>query len=164
MNKGLSDELALAFPNTIPVLRPIVLDQVIKDINWFVGFVNAEGSFFIKINESKNRIGFSVGLRFQITQHLRDEKLLKSFIPYLGCGYYSIRSSNDVADFLVLSFSDINDKIIPLFAKYPILGIKRLDYDDFCKVAELMKNKDHLTKEGLEKIIIIRKGMNRNRS
>jgi len=90
--------------------------------------------------------------------------LLKSFIPYLDCGYYSVRSNHDVADFLVFSFSDIKDKVIPLFYKYPILGIKGLDFSDFCEVAELMSNKAHLTKEGLEKIINIRKGMNRNRS
>ena len=33
MNKGLSDDLKAAFPNTIPVTRPQVRDQVIKDPN-----------------------------------------------------------------------------------------------------------------------------------
>ena len=30
--------------------------------------------------------------------------------------------------------------------KYPILGVKALDFADFCKVAELMQEKKHLTK------------------
>jgi len=30
INRGLSDELKIAFPNTIPVPRPLVTDQVIK--------------------------------------------------------------------------------------------------------------------------------------
>jgi hypothetical protein len=39
-----------------------------------------------------------------------------------------------------------------------------LDYLDWCKVAELMKNKAHLTEEGLSKIRKIKAGMNKGRS
>ena len=53
--------------------------------------------------------------------------------------------------------SDINEKIIPFFQKYPLQGHKYIDYAKFCEVAELMKNKEHLTPEGLEKIIKIKK-------
>ena len=56
--------------------------------------------------------------------------------------------------------SDITEKIIPLFEKYPIIGVKKENFYDFCKVAELMKKKAHLTKEGLEQIREIRKNMN----
>jgi hypothetical protein len=38
INNGLSSKLKEAFPDTIPVQRPIVNDQVIKDPNWLVGF------------------------------------------------------------------------------------------------------------------------------
>jgi hypothetical protein len=38
-----------------------------------------------------------------------------------------------------------------------------LDYEDFCKVAELMKNKAHLTQEGLNQILKIKDGMNKGR-
>jgi hypothetical protein len=38
-----------------------------------------------------------------------------------------------------------------------------LDYADFVKIAELMKNKAHLTKEGLDQIRQIKAGMNRKR-
>ena len=33
INNGLSDTLLAAFPNTEPVTRPLVVDQVIKDPN-----------------------------------------------------------------------------------------------------------------------------------
>ena len=33
MNKGLSNELKVTFPNTIPVQRPLVTNQKIKDPN-----------------------------------------------------------------------------------------------------------------------------------
>jgi hypothetical protein len=42
-------------------------------------------------------------------------------------------------------------------------GAKALDYLDFCKAINLINNKTHLTKEGLNKIIKIKSGMNSNR-
>jgi hypothetical protein len=41
-----------------------------------------------------------------------------------------------------------------------VIGVKRENFYDFCKVAELMKEKAHLTKEGLEQIREIRHNMN----
>jgi hypothetical protein len=55
------------------------------------------------------------------------------------------------------------DKIIPFFQKYQIKGAKSYDFEDFCKVAELIKNKAHLTQDGLDQIRKIRAGMNRGR-
>jgi len=57
----------------------------------------------------------------------------------------------------------ITNIIIPFFVKYPLVGAKRQDYLDFCKVAELMKNKAHLTPEGLAQIREIKAGMNTGR-
>jgi hypothetical protein len=42
-------------------------------------------------------------------------------------------------------FSDIEEKIIPFFQKYPLQGTKRLDFEDLCKVVKLMNQKSHLT-------------------
>jgi len=89
--------------------------------------------------------------------------LLNSFIEYFDCGNYYIRSSQNVGDFVVTKFSDINEKIIPFLGKYPIYGIKGLDYGDICELAELIKNKAHLTSSGLEQIKKIKVRMNRNR-
>ena len=41
--------------------------------------------------------------------------------------------------------------------------MKALDFADFCRAAELMKEKKHLTKEGLEEIRQIKAGMNQGR-
>lgn len=89
--------------------------------------------------------------------------MLNSFIEYFGCGYYYAHSNQNVGDFVVTKFSDINEKIIPFLGKYPILGIKGLDYEDICRLAELIKNKAHLTTSGLEQIKKIKARMNRNR-
>jgi hypothetical protein len=54
----------------------------------------------------------------------------------------------------------------PFFVKYPIVGQKLLDFQDFCKVANLMNEKAHLTIEEINKILAlhkIKKGINKGR-
>lgn len=64
----------------------------------------------------------------------------------------------------VTKLDDILNKIIPHFDKYPLLTSKNLDYQDFRKVAYMMKDGLHLDKEGMEKIISIKENMNSLRS
>ena len=165
MNNGLSDELKAAFPKIIPVPRPLVEDQEIKDPNWLAGFISGEGCFFIDIYNSKtNKLGSSVRLKFIISQHIRDINLMESLVNYLGCGRYVLAPLGyNHGEYIVSKLSDINEKIIPFLQKYPILGNKFWDFEDFCKASFIMKNKEHLTIEGLKKIQILKSGMNRGR-
>jgi hypothetical protein len=78
-----------------------------------------------------------------------------------GCG--NVYLNRGAIYFAVGKFEDIYNKIIPFFKKYPILGVKSQDLADFCRVAELMKEKRHLTGEGVEQIRNIKKGMNKGR-
>ena len=162
MNRGLSEELKLAFPDVVPVVRPIVENHKISDPNWLAGFTSAEGCFFIN-TQAKNAysLGFQVILVFQLTQHSRDEKLMRSLIEYFDCG--NIIQRGEAFDFRVTKFSDIENKIIPFFKKFQIYGVKALEFADWCKVAEMMKQKKHLTAEGLEQIRKIKTGMNKGR-
>ena len=66
--------------------------------------------------------------------------------------------------FIVSKFSEIFEKILPFFKKYPIVGIKSEDFMDFCEVVNMMKVKVHLTQDGLNKIQKIKVGMNKGRS
>ena len=162
MNLGLSDELKVYFPNIATEDIPSVLDHKIKDPNWLVGFTQGEGCFYIQIFKSKTaKLGESVKLKFNLTQHIRDEKLFKSLIECLGCGRIYIHEKAVALE--VSKFSDLTGKLIPLFQKYPLKETKLLDYLDFIKVIELMKNKDHLTVNGLDKIRKIKAGMNKGR-
>ena len=109
------------------------------------------------------KTGFSVSLGFQITQHSRDVVLMQNLIKFWDCGYIVEDSKKPFLDFKINKFSIIRDKVIPFFQKYPIQGVKRLDYFDRCKVAELMENKAHLTQEGLYEIKKIKSKMNTGR-
>lgn len=167
MNTGLSDKLKAEFSEIIDtslVQRPLV--ELVLKINpyWLAGFVTGEGCFFVNVFKGTTKTGFAISLVFQITQHSRDENLLKSFISFFNCGRYSTRSSKYHGDFLVTSFSDNYEKIIPFFKKYEIQGTKAKDFSDFCKIANIINTKDHLNTEGLNKILEIKAHMNRNRT
>ena len=115
----------------------------------------------IKLKPAKTKLGEAVHLEFQITQSLRDEQLMINFISYFKAG--KCNKTELGIYFRVAKFSDIIEKIIPFFDKYLIIGVKSQDYEDFKLAAELMKNKAHLTPEGLEKIRLIKAGINRGR-
>jgi len=65
--------------------------------------------------------------------------------------------------FVVTDFKDIFEKIIPLFDKYAIRGVKSLDYIDFKKVALLINDKKHLSEKGLSDIQSLKLNMNKGR-
>ena len=164
MNNGLSENLHAAFPNLEPVPRPLVENKKVPHEQWIAGFTSGDGCFKIIVAKTPNRrVGFRVVLGFQITQHIRDEELLTSFITYFGCGMIEKDSKKPRLHFSVYKFSDNYEKILPFFKTHNILGVKSEDFADWCKVAELVKTKDHLTSHGLDKIREIRSGMNTGR-
>lgn len=171
LNKGLSEgsTLRLAFPNlsnSVHEAMPLIKEPAIPNPNWVAGFTAGEGCFLVKTSKSSSsKLGIGVQLVFQITQHSKDEELMKSLIPYLGCGRVVKDPKLSKVNFMVSKFSDIKDKIIPFFDRYFLIeGEKYKDYRDWCKVGDIMKTKYHLTKEGLDQVIQIKAGMNRGRS
>lgn len=97
MNTGLSIELKEVFPNIIPVVRPLVVDQEIQDSHWLSGFMSAEGCLYIDLlkNQNRTKTGFTINLRLVICQSFRDEQLIRSLEGYLGCGRHSSPSKQD---------------------------------------------------------------------
>jgi hypothetical protein len=74
-----------------------------------------------------------VSLTFKVSQLLRDELLLRSFISFFGCGlfnYHSGKSKLGSGVFIVRKFADISNKILPFFKDHVIRGIKREDFED----------------------------------
>lgn len=162
LNNGLSPELQSLFPKTVPVKRPVYLLTDTYNPFWVVGFTEAESSFFIGFYKSKScRLGTAVRLRFVLTQHSRDEKMLQGFIKFFGCGTYTLRKNNLAGDFIVFKLEEINSKIIPFFLQYPLLGSKALSFQYFYQGAEIMNNKGHLSLEGLSELQSIKSRMNK---
>ena len=155
--------MKLYFPNVIGIERSNINPPININYNWIAGFISDEGNFLINIRKAlDHKIGYSVSLRVSVNQHVRDKLLLKALTNVINCGNI-YKHSKDTIVFMVFKFEDINNKIIPLFNKYKIRGIKSLDYIDFCEVAKLINEKTHLTEQGLEKIRLIKSKMNKAR-
>lgn len=148
MNRGLSDELKEAFPNTKNFqLSSLVTHNFIRNSAgcqssysltlsevpspfWVSGFTSGEGSFRITLNTYSSSLGKLANLNFSISQYTKDESLMRSLVSYFGCGRYTARSNKPLGEYECTKLSDINEKIIPFFIKHPIVGIKSLDFTD----------------------------------
>ena len=159
LNFGLSKELQLMFPDTIPVARPLREPCLIPHPQWISGFTSGEGHFSVSLDKGNFK-----SLLFKITQHEKDEELLIAIKDYLNCGSCYLRKKENIMDFKVSKFSVITEIIIPFFINNPILGVKSLDFKDWCLVSEIVKRREHKLEENILKIKETQKGMNRGRS
>ena len=110
------------------------------------GFVSGEGCFLVEMSKYGGDKLDGVSLTFKVSQHLRDELLLRSFISFFGCGLFNYHSPSFARRrtglrscgksklgsgvFIVRKFADISDKIFPFFKDHVIRGIKREDFED----------------------------------
>lgn len=147
---------------------------------WFItGFTDAEGCFRISIINNKNykspqaspnaelnekvrgnltTLPFSARLYFQIELHRKDEAILESIQSMLGVGKI-YRSRSDSSMLQVSSFKDM-PAVLDFFDKYPLITQKLADYLLFKQAYEMIKNKEHLTLEGLSKLVGIKASLN----
>jgi len=159
MNKGLSENIKFRFPEIIPISRPIIKNQILSNPFWLVGFVDGEGCFYVKITSKQ------IILVFSISQHIRDLALLNIIKNYLNCGIIeTVTTRPTQSTFINYKFNDNLEKIIPFFKQHSLLSNKLLNFKDFDQIAQLIKNKEHLTSTGLDKIKFLKSRMNTKRS
>jgi hypothetical protein len=103
--------------------------------------------------------------RFHIAQHSKDIELMELFTKFFDCGVVHLRSNlvTPRCDFIVQDTTSLLGKIIPHFDQYPILNLKQKDYICFKKSMLILKLKEHLTREGLDKIKALSFERNSNR-
>ena len=127
---------------------------------WFVtGFSDAESCFVITIRENPGcNLGWAVGVAFQISLHLKDKEILNELEAFFG-GIGSNKQGTNKWTLSVASLKDIL-KIVEHFDNYPLITQKYGDYLLLREAVMLMLRKEHLTPEGLEKIVAIKASMN----
>ena len=112
----------------------------------------------------KNKSGWQFEANFTINLHTRDIELLKVIQAYFGRVGRIGKERNNCRDFTIGSLDQILTKVIPHFDKYPLKTQKYADYLLFKEVVMMMQRKEHLTIEGLQKIINIRASINKGLS
>lgn len=131
------------------------------DPYFITGLIEAEGSFSItkhKDNRAKDKV--NIGLSFRITMLSNEIELLNMVKAFFCCGHLSLEDKRGAMTFAVRDINSINNIIIPHFSNYPLRGTKHLDFLSFKKAIDLINSKEHLTKEGIDKIIRISNNMN----
>lgn len=161
----------------IPLL-PLNTSPINNDA-WFAGFCEADGYFRIvlRYNHSlKPELNPKISCRFTIEQRQIDKPTGQSCKPFMSmlADYFEVSllsktvnnekyiSSVNSYYFSVESLLKIK-KVENYFEKYPLMGVKGLDLKDFITGYHMILNKEHLTKEGKDKLILIVANMNKNR-
>lgn len=85
--------------------------------------------------------------------------MLESIKAFFGVGNTQTNKDGS-ATYSVTGLKDLINVIIPHFEKYPLLTQKQIDFELFKELSQLMENKEHLTTEGLHKILSIKAAMN----
>jgi len=124
------------------------------DPNYITGFVDGEGSFSITISPRDFKdVKWEVRPSFSISQHKRNRGILFKIKNYFGCGTIRPNREDNTYKYEVRSLQDLKNIIIPHFKKYPLQTTKRIDFEIFTKVIQIMEEGRHLTKDGLKEII-----------
>ncbi len=129
--------------------------------NYVVGFVDGEGCFSITVNKHHGRLS-EVRLLFAIELEESDEEILVKIVQTIGCGkIYKLVYKNHPTwkphcKLKVSNFEDINKKVIPFFTKYPLQAKKRFQFERFCRVARMIKEKKHLGDYNIKEVLRIR--------
>ena len=105
------------------------------------------------LKSSTHKLGICIRLNFTVNQHSRDAELIKGLVKYLGCGKYYPSLSLDQVEFRVSRNTEIGD-ITLFFERYPLQSAKLADFANFNQVAGLIKEKAHLTEQGIKEILL----------
>lgn len=89
--------------------------------------------------------------------------MLNTILNYLDCGMLEKENRSFAYYLSVYKFSDNYDKIMPFFKQNRLVGIKALNFEDWCQIAELIKTKKHLTPTGKDLILTIKSKMDKGR-
>ena len=119
------------------------------------GFIDGEGCFLISICRNKEiQIGWQVQLYFTIAllrKLEKDRAILETIQNYFGVGKVTKQGKN-MFRYRVSSINDLK-VILNHFDKYLLITQKLADYELFKQAILLIQNKEHLTDEGLRKIV-----------
>ena len=136
------------------------VSQVPPDIgHYLAGFTDGEGSFNVSFRKRGDyAMPWKVSLCFNVSQ--RDQTVLNVFKERLNCGTMRTRADG-VWYYEVNNFTAIVENVIPFFDRFGFLSAKKQrDFAKFKQIAQLNQEGRHLSKEGIDEILAIRRDMN----
>jgi hypothetical protein len=153
------------------ICKPKDTSNILEN-GWLSGFIDAEGSFDIRVSLIKNgALKNRVAARFRLEQQKIDPKSLLSY-----SNLFSLISQSLLVN-LTASTHNVNKKyflinissqkarliLVDYLDKYPLFTSKYLNYKDWRECHYLIKDKNHLTNKGIETALLKKSQMNNNR-
>ena len=127
---------------------------------YLAGFADGEGSFHVAFRKRRDyrSMPWKISLCFNVSQ--RDRAVLEIFRQHLRCG--SLRTRSDgVGYFEVNSLEALAWNVVPFFERFGFLSDKkRRDFAKFKRLVALLREGRHLTRDGLQEVLEIRRDMN----
>jgi hypothetical protein len=126
---------------------------------YFAGFVDGEGSFDLTFRKRKDyTLPWKVSLCLNVSQ--KDDVILALLKRHLNCGTIRYKGGG-VWMFEVNNLTAIRENVIPFFRRFGFLSAKKKrDFAIFERMAELMTEGDHLHRDGIVRLLELRRSMN----
>ena len=110
------------------------------------GFTSGEGCFTAYLGiDTDLTWGLQPSCEFSITQNSGDLVLLEALNQFFNTKGGSVYDKKDcVHVFMVRNLNEINQKILPFFIEYPLVGTKSYEFEKFTQLASLILSKKHI--------------------
>ena len=114
---------------------------------WLSGFVCGEGCFtgYLSIDE-KSLWGLQPGLYFNITQSTDDKLLLEGINLFFNKKGGVYDKPNNVSVVAFRNVKVLKEEIIPIFSKYPLIGVINYELERWIKLVDIYYYKRHIGK------------------
>lgn len=148
---------------TVP-LSPETLNKKPLNPMWVTGFTDAEGSFIVSVYKRKTTNTWHINPSFELWVHSKDISSLQELRDFWGVGIINTRTTKDATSFTVTKHSDLVNVIVPHFSKFPLQTKKKVDFELWAQILGIIGNKEHLTPDGLLKILSLKSALNKGLS
>ncbi len=121
---------------------------------YLTGYADGEGCFCISFNKShRHKFGWEIRPSFSVSQNGDRAEVLVLFRKRFGCGSIRPDRSDKTLKYETRCITDLVERVIPHFERYPLLSSKREDFGRFAQICRMMCEGKHLTKDGFEMIV-----------
>ncbi len=114
------------------------------DLEWFLGFFEAEGSFYLDVRADKY-----VRIDYKVTQ--QNQELLEKIKDFFGFGLVH-RERNHIFKYHVEGIKNVGEYGYRLFINHPLKGKKNYQRVKFLKAIRILQQNGQQTEEGLHKL------------
>lgn len=135
--------------------------------SWLTGFCDADASF--QVRTTLNALYPRIGLSFELSQASFNNygtsnlDILTPIGLLFGTNVLSIRQHRDHPQYRIMTGSLASMQLVrDYFEMYPLMSSKRLDFIDWCKIHDYIKQGTQLS--NVEQIVAIKAGMNSKRT